>query len=78
LTARKLAVGVGATWQFAGTPPSLAASTHVRDSGEALNDHKSLDAEEICSTRSTGSMVSPRLMRHANANAVIAKIKLAM
>jgi len=46
LTARKLAVGVGATWPFAGTPPSLAASTPVRDSGEALNDHKSLDAEE--------------------------------
>jgi YD repeat-containing protein len=42
LTARKLAVGVGATWQFAGTPPSLAASTHVRDSGEALNDHNIL------------------------------------
>jgi len=71
LTARKPAVGVGATWRFAGTPPSLAGSTRVRDSGEALNDHKSLDAEEICSTRSTGSMVSPRLMRHANANAVI-------
>jgi ACS family tartrate transporter-like MFS transporter len=46
-----LAVGVGATWRFAGTPPSLAASTRVRDSGEALNDHKFLDAEEICSTR---------------------------
>jgi hypothetical protein len=41
LTARKPAVGVGATWQFAGTPPSLAASTHVRDSGEALNDNSS-------------------------------------
>src|SRR6266516_5260363 len=39
---RKPAVGVGATWRFAGTPPSLAASTHVRDSGEALNDHNIL------------------------------------
>jgi len=77
LTVRRLVGGAGATWQFAGTPPSLAASTRVRDSGEALNDHKSLDAEEICSTRSTGSMVSPRLMRHANANAVIAKMKRA-
>ena len=47
MTARKPAVGVGATWQFAGTPPSLAASTHVRDSGEALNDHKSLHAELV-------------------------------
>src|SRR5438552_8862812 len=45
LTARKPAVGGGATWEFAGTPPSLAACTHVRDSGEALNDHKSLHAE---------------------------------
>ena len=44
---RKLAVGVGATWRFAGTPPSLAASMHVRDSGEAFNDHKILLKREL-------------------------------
>ena len=31
---RKPAVGVGATWRFAGTPPNLAASTHARASTE--------------------------------------------
>ncbi len=31
---RKLAVGVGATWRFAETPPNLAASTHARASIE--------------------------------------------
>src|SRR5262245_61775602 len=33
LIARKPTVGVGATWRFAGTPPSLGASTHARVSG---------------------------------------------
>src|SRR5438477_5941310 len=56
LTARKPAVGVGATWQFAGTPPSLAASTHVRDSGEALNDHKSLHAELVVKVPLKGTL----------------------
>src|SRR6476646_1043644 len=31
---RKPAVGVGATWRFAGTPPNLAASTHARANTE--------------------------------------------
>src|SRR5207248_9082765 len=37
LIARKPAVGVGATWRFAGTPPSLAASTHARVSGAMVD-----------------------------------------
>jgi hypothetical protein len=42
LTARKLVGGAGATWQFAGTPPSLAASRNVRDSEEALDTDEKL------------------------------------
>jgi len=49
LTVRRLVGGAGATWQFAGTPPSLAASRNVRDSGEAL------DAEEKRHERESGS-----------------------
>src|SRR5262249_2000790 len=37
LIARKPAVGVGATWRFAGTPPSLGASTHARVSGARVD-----------------------------------------
>src|SRR5215470_16335926 len=37
LIARKPVVGVGATWRFAGTPPSLGASTHARVSGARVD-----------------------------------------
>src|SRR5437762_10706911 len=37
LIARKPAVGVGATWGFAGTPPSRVASTHARVSGARVD-----------------------------------------
>ena len=37
LTVRRLVGGAGATWQFAGTPPSLAASRNVREGEEALD-----------------------------------------
>ncbi|HMF46829.1 MAG TPA: hypothetical protein VKE29_09160, partial [Candidatus Udaeobacter sp.] len=37
LIARKPAVGVGATWRFAGTTPSRVASTHARVSGARVD-----------------------------------------
>jgi len=43
---RKPAVGVGATWRFAGTPPNLAASTHARASTEVRNRPARLPEED--------------------------------
>lgn len=43
---RKPAVGVGATWRFAGTPPNLAASTHARASTEVRKPPGRLPEED--------------------------------
>src|SRR5438132_11196239 len=53
LTARKLHVGVGATWGCAGTLPSPAASMHARDNGEPTHVRKSTNAPEASSQIAT-------------------------